>query len=330
MAESHLPSGPVTFGDADARADQMHQAIDQWLSELVDAVDEARASDQFQRWLDVQSRFHDYSHRNTLLITLQCPDATKVAGYRTWQEEFDRHVVEGASAIWIWAPIISRQCPECENSPSYHKDSDCEYDETPPDEWREGVVGFKPVPVFDVSQTEGEPLPELETAATGEADELLSALLAASDEVGVTVDVVSADAWPHGDADGVCRHVDDTPHIQVQEADPAVVAGTLLHEYAHALLHDPADGADREAREREAEAVAYVVGRYFGLAMDGSALYLAAWSDDDADRLLERCERIRETSTTLINGVATQRDPTETDLLKSNSSETSQTETAGR
>ena len=306
MVESHPASGRVTFGDADARADQMHQAIDQWLTDLVDAVDEARASEQFQQWLDVQRRFHDYSHRNTLLITLQCPEATKVAGYRTWQREFNRHVTAGESAIWIWAPLISRQCPECGNSPSYHADSDCAYDETPSDEWEEGVVGFKPVPVFDVSQTEGEPLPELETAAHGEADELVGALLAASDELGVTVDVVSSDTWPHGDADGVCRHVDDTPHIQVQEDEPAAVAGTLLHEYAHALLHEPAETADREARELEAEAVAYVVGRHFGLEMGGSALYLAAWSDDDADRLLERCERIRAASTRIINATAEQ------------------------
>jgi hypothetical protein len=238
-------------------------------------------------------------------------------------------VLDGESAIWIWAPLISQQCPECENSPSYHKDSDCEYDETPPDKWDEGVVGFKPVPVFDISQTEGEPLPELETDATGEAVALLGALLAASDALGVTVDVVSSNAWPHGDADGVCHYVDDTPHIQVQEADPAAVAGTLLHEYAHALLHDPADAVDRDARELEAEAVAYVVGRHFGLEMDGSALYLAAWSDDDAERLLERCERIRATSTTLITEVAAQRDPTETDQLKSKSSATTQNETAG-
>ncbi|GAB7010721.1 DUF955 domain-containing protein [Halorubrum trueperi] len=309
MAKSQPASGHVAFDDTDARADQMHQAIDQWLTDLADAVDEARASDEFQQWLAVQSRFRDYSHRNTLLITLQCPSATKVAGYRTWQEDFDRHVKEGESAIWIWAPLISQQCPGCGNSPSYHADSDCEYDETPPDEWSEGVVGFKPVPVFDVSQTDGEPLPELETAATGEADGLLSALLAAADELGVTVDVVSNDAWPHGDADGMCRHVDDTPHIQVLEAAPAAVVGTLLHEYAHALLHDSVDTPDREARELEAEAVAYVVGRHFGLEMDGSALYLAAWSGDDADKLLERCERIRETSTIVINGITEQNDP---------------------
>ena len=298
-------NGHVAFDDADARADQMYQAIDQWLAELVDAVDEARASAQFQQWLDVQSRFHDYSHRNTLLITLQRPDATKVAGYRTWQDEFNRHVKEGESAIWIWAPLVSPQCPECGNSPSYHADSDCAYDETPSEEWAEGVVGFKPVPVFDVSQTEGEPLPELETAASGAADALLPAVVEAAATLDVTAEIVAPEAWPHGDADGVCRHVDGTAHVQVcDDDDPAAVTGTLVHEYAHALLHEAGDTTDREAREFEAEAVAYVVGRHFGLEMDGSARYLAAWSGDDADRLLDRCDRIRETSQTVIDAIA--------------------------
>ncbi|QKG92069.1 DUF955 domain-containing protein [Halorubrum salinarum] len=297
-------NGHVVFDDADARADQMHQAIDQWLAELVDAVDKARASDQFQRWLDVQSRFHEYSHRNTLLITLQCPDATKVAGYRTWQREFNRHVTEGESAIWIWAPLISPQCPACGNSPSYHADSDCEYNETPSEEWDEGVVGFKPVPVFDVSQTEGEPLPELETAASGAAGDLFPAVVDAAADLGVTVEIIAATAWPHGDAAGVCRHDDEVPHIEVRHDDPAAMVGTCVHEYAHALLHDAADAADQTARELEAEAVAYIVGRHFGLEMDGSARYLAAWSDDDPDRLLTRCERIRETGQTVIDAVA--------------------------
>jgi len=153
----------VSFDQTDTRSDEMNSTIERWIDDLVAGVDDAQASAEFQEWLDVQSRFHDYSYRNTLLIKRQCPEATRVAGYRTWQEEFDRHVTEGESAIWIWAPIITNQCPECENSPSYHKSSDCEYDETPPEEWSEGLVGFKPAPVFDISQTEGEPLPDLDT-----------------------------------------------------------------------------------------------------------------------------------------------------------------------
>ena len=80
------------------------------VDDLVAGVDDAQVSGEFQEWLDIQSRFHDYSYRNTLLIKRRCPEATRVAGYRTWQEEFDRHVTEGESAIWIWAPIITKQC----------------------------------------------------------------------------------------------------------------------------------------------------------------------------------------------------------------------------
>jgi hypothetical protein len=124
----------VSFGETDTRHDEMHSAIEDWIDELVVDVDEAKASQQFQEWLDVKSRFHDYSHRNTLLINFQCPEATRVAGYNTWRSEFDRHVQEGEQAIWICVPIIAKQYPECENSPSYHKQSDCDYDETPPEE----------------------------------------------------------------------------------------------------------------------------------------------------------------------------------------------------
>jgi len=153
-------------------------------------------SEEFQEWLDVQSRFHDYSYRNTLLIKRQCPEATRVAGYRTWQEEFDRHVKEGESAIWIWAPIITKQCPECENSPSYHEDSDCDYDETPPEEWSEGQWGSSLRQCSTSPQTEGEPPPDLDTEATENAGDLVEQLTAAGDELGVTVQIVPAEEDP--------------------------------------------------------------------------------------------------------------------------------------
>ena len=145
----------VSFDQTDARHNEMHSTIEAWIDDLVADVDTAQASAEFQEWLDIQSLFHDYSYRNTLLIKRQCPEATRVAGYQAWQEEFDRHVQEGKQAIWIWAPIITKRCPECKNSPSYHEDSDCDYTETPPEEWSKGLVGFKPAPVFDISQTEG-------------------------------------------------------------------------------------------------------------------------------------------------------------------------------
>ncbi|WP_408960746.1 DUF955 domain-containing protein [Natrinema sp. 74] len=298
----------VSFDQTDTRHDEMHSTIEDWIDELVDHVDDAQTSEEFQEWLDVQSRFHDYSHRNTLLINLQCPEATKVAGYNTWRNEFDRHVQEGEQAIWIWAPIITKQCPECENSPSYHEQSNCEYDETSPDEWSKGLVGFKPTAVFDVSQTEGESFPELETKATGDADDLVPALKDAAADIGVTVRFVDADEWEHGDAKGVCKYRskrDLQPVVEAKaRANQADLAVTLIHEYAHAFLHgDVTDGTERSKREVEAEAVAYIVGRYFELDTSGSAFYLAAWQDDDADVIQDRLGRIGSTAEELIETV---------------------------
>ncbi|MDB9234633.1 ArdC-like ssDNA-binding domain-containing protein [Halorubrum ezzemoulense] len=299
----------VSFDETDTRHDEMHSTIEAWIDELVDDVDEAQASEEFQEWLDVQSRFHDYSHRNTLLIKLQCPEATKVAGYNTWRNEFDRYVQEGEQAIWIWAPIIAKQCPECENSPSYHEDSECEYDETPPEEWSKGLVGFKPTAVFDVSQTDGEPLPELETEATGEAEDLVPTLTDAASDLGVTVRIVEADDWEHGDAMGICedRSLHDLQPVVKAKAreNQADLAVTLIHEYAHALLHfDVDDDTERAKREVEAEAVAYIVGRFLGLDTSGSAFYLAAWENDDAEVIQDRLGRISSTAQEIIGTVA--------------------------
>lgn len=297
----------ASFEETDTRNDEMHSTIEAWIDDLVTDVDEAKASVEFQEWLDVQSQFHDYSHRNTLLIKLQCPEATTVAGYNTWRNEFDRHVQEGEQAIWIWAPIITKQCPECENSPSYHEQSDCEYDETPPDEWSKGLVGFKPTAVFDVSQTEGEPLPELETEATGDADDLVPALLDAAAALDVDVRVVDAAEWDQGDAMGVCKHRahENQPVIEAKaRPNQADLAVTLIHEYAHALLHvDVDDDTERAKREVEAEAVAYIVGRYCGLDTSGSAFYLAAWQDDDTAGIQERLGRISSTAQEIISTV---------------------------
>jgi len=298
----------VSFEETDARHDEMHSTIEDWIDDLVADVEDAQSSSEFQEWLDVQSRFHDYSHRNTLLINLQCPDATKVAGYNTWRNEFDRHVQEGEQAIWIWAPIITTQCPECENSPSYHEQSGCEYDETAPDEWSKGLVGFKPTAVFDVSQTEGEPLPELETEATGDADDLVPALEDAAAEIDVTVRIVDAVDWEHGDAKGVCKYRSKRDLQPVVEAkartNQADLAVTLIHEYAHALLHaDVTDETERAKREVEAEAVAYIVGRYFDLDTSGSAFYLAAWQGDEPDVIQDRLSRISSTAQEIIGTV---------------------------
>ena len=169
-------------------------------------------------------------------------------------------------------------------------------------------MGFKSAAVFDVSQTEGEPLPELEAEATGDADGLVPTLKDSADELGVTVRIVDAADWEHGDAKGVCesRNLHDLqPLVEAKaRANQADLAVTLIHEYAHALLHfDIDDEPERAKREVEAEAVAYIVGRYFGLDTSGSAFYLAAWQDDDADAIQDRLGRISSTADEIIETV---------------------------
>ena len=298
----------ISFEESDTRHDEMHSTIEHWIDELVDHVDDAQESKAFQEWLDVQSRFHDYSHRNTLLIKLQCPEATRVAGYHTWRNDFDRHVQKGEQAIWIWAPIITKRCPKCKNAPSYHDQINCEYDERPPGEWSKGLVGFRPTTVFDVSQTEGEPLPELETAATGDGSDLVERLTEVAEDLGVAVRIVEADEWEYGEAMGVCKYRCIHSFQPVVEAkarsNQADLAVTLIHEYAHALLHFSVDTElERAKREVEAEAVAYIVGRFFDLDTSGSAFYLAAWENEDSEVIQDRLGRISSTAQDLIEAL---------------------------
>lgn len=298
----------LSFPKTDTRADDMRSTLSRWIDDLTDDIAEARTSRQFIEWLDAQSRFHDYSARNALLIRLQCPEATRVAGYQTWQSEFNRYVKKGEQAIWIWSPIITTKCPECGNSPRYHKRSECDYGDTPPEEWSEGLVGFQPTSVFDVSQTEGEPLPQLNTEAVGDADDLVPQLRAAATPLGIDVRVSDPSDWNHGDATGVCLYdhphsQEDSPLVKVKaRSEQAALAGTLIHEYAHALLHSDRE-PERSKREVEAEAVAYLVGRCFNLDMSRSAVYIAAWEGDDPDQLHTRLNRINSTAQDIINAI---------------------------
>ncbi|REA06447.1 DUF955 domain-containing protein [Haloferax sp. Atlit-6N] len=304
MATTEPTHRDASFTDRTTRADEMHSAIDDWIADLLDETTTARTSEAFQRWLDVQSRFHDYSARNVLLISLQCPDAMHVAGYRTWQTEFDRQVSEGESAIWIWAPIMAKVCPACGDPKSSH-DDDCD-DGVPSTEWPTQLRSFKPVPVFDVSQTTGEPLPSLPTETYGDASDFVSVLCAAADSLGVDVSLVSPSEWSHGGARGVCTFTrGQRPNIEVrQRPNEADMATTLVHEFAHGQLHaDRTSLPERSLREVEAEAVAYLVGRQFGLDVGNSAFYLAAWAGEEVESVLERLNRIRSVTASILGAV---------------------------
>jgi hypothetical protein len=132
----------------------------------------------------------------------------------------------------------------------------------------------------------------------------------------VTVRIVPEAEWTHGEAKGTCEQlslvdmqprvlVDMQPRVEVRDREnEADLARTLIHEYAHALLHfDVDDDTERAKREVEVEAVAYVVGRYCGLDTSGSAFYLAAWESDDPEVVRDRLDRISSTAEELIDVV---------------------------
>ncbi|MFC6992414.1 hypothetical protein ACFQH3_12055 [Haladaptatus sp. GCM10025707] len=107
MATEHTA---VSFDEHDTRTDEMHRTIESWLAALQDLTDEAQASAEFKAWLTIQSKFHEYSVNNTLLIKQQWPTATKVTGYRTWQDGFDRHVSEVPQLLASYYCVVQDCC----------------------------------------------------------------------------------------------------------------------------------------------------------------------------------------------------------------------------
>ncbi len=298
------------FSDSDDRYSEMKAEVESSIEELLKLTEEARRSEKFKEWLDVQSKFHNYSYRNSWLIKLQCPEATKVAGYRQWQEKFGRHVTEGESAIWIWAPLQGKICPECGTAKYKHDSTDCEYfkdEEVEEDEWDQGIVGFKPVPVFDISQTEGEELPQLDTSAQGENNGLLGRVKRFAEKKDIDVKIVDESEWNRG-SDGFA--VDGK--VTVKQQDIPTTTSVLIHELSHVLAGHTSDsgfssGAEKMKEEVEAESIAYIVGERFGLDMSNSSFYLASYKAD-REAFEESLKTITDVSSEIIEGLEVKND----------------------
>jgi N-terminal domain of anti-restriction factor ArdC/IrrE N-terminal-like domain len=232
-----------------------HARKDDALDRLGDGIARLTSSDAWRAYLRVQARFHTYSFSNTVLIQLQRPSATRVAGFGTWLK-LGRHVRRGEQAIWILAPVTRRVASD--------------------DEEQEGapvVTAFRPVAVFDIAQTDGEPLPEVCTRLAGDDPRGLSAaLVAVAHDLGFGVEDHASDDGTNGD----CAHALRRIRLRSDLA-PAHRVKTLAHELAHALLH--AEPGDRPLMELEAESVAFVVCDALGIdAGAWSFGYVATWS----------------------------------------------------
>jgi hypothetical protein len=215
------------------------------MEELLELVAQFMESGTWQTYLRVQAQFHRYSFRNGLLIASQMPDASWVAGYRSWQR-LGRQVRKGERSIRIVAPVL--------------KD--------------DSVVGFRSVPVFDISQTEGEPLPEPTKLLEGEAPQnQIKALANLAKEAGF--DVIYGQL-PRG-VNGMCDHGEHRITIDRRLSD-AHRLKTLAHELVHAIRHAPGE-ISREKAELEAESVAYMLLKKMGVDSSGFSFgYLADWS----------------------------------------------------
>ena len=268
-------TAPGRNRNATDREAVLRRQIDESLDTLAKTVDSVRASDDFRLFLDTQARFHNYSWHNTWLIASQRPDATRVAGFRAWQG-LGRHVKKGERGIMIFAP-----CP-------WKKERE--------DGETEVGIYFKVVHVFDISQTDGKELPTVDVPTVkAAADRLLADLRSVADKRGIAVTFKPLDGGPFGVSRKEAIDIDDT-HTTGQQAK------TLAHELAHEALHWNVKGTfTRSLAELEAESVAYVVCRHFGLDSEvRSSTYIAIWNGDSKS-LRASLERISKTSRAIID-----------------------------
>ena len=265
------------------KAKELRQRVDASIETLARAVDEVRASETFRAYLDVQARFHKYSWHNSMMIFSQRPEATHVAGFKTWQS-FGRHVRKGERGIMIFAPR------------PFHREVERTNGET---DTIDGV-SFRAVHVFDVSQTDGAELPSVDVPTIDTvADDLLADLVRVATDRGIAVQFAKLSGGLFGVSKGGTVEVDDG-HATGQQAK------TLAHELAHEALHkgqENREGLTRTVAELEAESVAYVVCTHFGLDVEVRASrYIALW-DGDAKALRASLDRIAKTARAIIDEV---------------------------
>lgn len=248
-------------------------------------------SERYAEYLSFMGRFHNYSAANCVLIWIQKPTASLVAGYKSWQAK-GRQVRKGEKGIQILAPSFHKVVKEITNPDGEKEEKEIEY------------KTFHTISVFDVSQTEGEEIPSIVDELTGKVNDfgkLLEKLHSVS-PVPVTFEEIK------GGSRGYFNFVDKRIAVQSGMSEQQTVK-TLIHEIAHSILHNKETGeekdADRNTKEVQAESVAYCVCDYLGLdTSEYSFGYIAGWSSGkEAKELIESIEVIRKTAVEIIEGL---------------------------
>lgn len=265
------------------KAEQAKKLADEALGQLTAALEQGK-SETLAAYLAAMGRFHDYSFGNIMLICSQKPDATHVAGFQTWKQ-FGRFVKQGEHGIVIIAPMLIK--PKEDPQPQRADDED------------RSILRFKAVYVFDVSQTDGEPLPEFARVGgnpNGHTDRL-KALVTAK---GIALEYAETLGGAHGVSHG--------GRIQLlADLPPAEEFEVLTHELAHELLHKRDAGGERPAktvRETEAEAVAFVVCQAIGLDTNTAPVdYIQLYAGDKAT-LAASLDRIQQVASSIIEAIS--------------------------
>ena len=265
------------------RLQQITAGIEQGIKELFE-------SEKYMRYLSVMSRFHRYSVNNTMLIYMQKPDATLVAGYNKWKNQFERHVKRGEHGITIIAPTPFKKKIEEQKLDPDTKAPMLDQDGKVIMEEREVEIPmFRPVKVFDVSQTDGKPLPELASTLSGNVQnyEAFMEALRRSAPVPLSVEPMAAnmDGYFSPDQQRIAIRA-GMSEVQTVSAAVHEIAHSKLHNYAQVQEEaaragdkEPPKKKDRNTEEVEAESISYAVCQYYGIQTgENSFGYIANWS----------------------------------------------------
>ena len=285
------------------------QKVKEITDKLEAGLKELFESEKYKSYLSTMSKFHNYSFNNTLLIAMQKPEATLVAGYQAWQKNFERHVNKGEKAIRILAPAPYKIKEERDKLDPVTGEMMFDENGMPQKEETEVTIpAFRAVSVFDVSQTDGKPIPELEV------NELLSTVEGYEDFVHALMNIspvpIAFEDIP-GDSKGYFSTAEKRIAVQENMSESQTLK-TMVHEVAHSRLHDKEVNQsmdipvkDRNTKEVEAESVAFTVCQHFGIdTSDYSFGYIAGWSSGrNMKELKSSLDTIRKTASELITGI---------------------------
>lgn len=263
------------------------------IKEAYNGIKLIRNSEDYKRWLNFYDGFHQYSFNNTMLIYMQNPSASLCAGFNTWKNK-KRYVKAGEKGLKILAPItetVLREVPVLDDDGKPILDENGK-EQTKKVKEKVFANKFYVTSTFDISQTEGEPIPELSYSGTSEKVENYSALKKVLEEI-APFPVEYTDELQEG-CDGRCSYTAEQIYIR-NDMEEAKTVEVLIHEIGHAYMHDKTRFeeakehlkviSDRDSREIQAESLSYIVTHKLGLDTSGFSFpYIAAWSSNHTEQ----------------------------------------------